>query len=385
MNSLSFPHEVIIETVKGCNLTCSYCYVNHSREGVAPKIQVMSKSVLETFIPKFLKTAGSFARFDWHGGEPLLAGIDYYLEALHLQEKFIEPNQTILNVLQTNATLINDTWLRLFSQHRFRIGVSFDGTPEIHDAHRRTFSGAPSSKAVLSGLNKLLQAGIPVSLLVVVTEQCVGKEEDIFDFLLSLGIESVDFLPCTIIDAVSGVTVPPSISPQQFGSFLVNMYEVWRKPRSKRVIVRVFDVVHAGLLKKKFSTCHYSGKCNHMVALDFDGSIYACGRFLGSHGMKFGSLSENAYEEIIGNSVYENWYSSLELSRSVCKECKWYSVCHGGCPAYAIEQDGGRRDHTCHARQMLFNHAEASLSRYFNDRNLAQLGEIIELQNSDMS
>lgn len=379
MNLNDFPHEVIIETVKGCNLICSYCYVNHSRDGVVPKVQVMSTDVLKAFIPKFLQTAGSLARFDWHGGEPLLAGTDYYLEALELQKGYAESGQTILNVLQTNATLINDDWLELFHKNHFRIGVSFDGTPDIHDTHRRNFSGAPSSKSVLNGLEKLIQSGIPVSILMVVTEECVGKEETILNFLLGLGIESVDFLPCTIIDPITGSTIPPSISPDQFGKFLVDMYDVWRKPRNKRVVVRVFDVVHAGLLKKKFSTCHYSGKCNHMVALDFDGSIYACGRFLGSHGVKFGSLIDNSYENIIGNLNYQEWYSRLEANRSVCKDCKWYSVCHGGCPAYAVQQDGGRRDHTCRARQMLFSHAEINLNAYLRERNIIKVGEIVEL------
>lgn len=379
MSNKKFPHEVIIETVKGCNLVCSYCYVNHSRDSFAPKIDVMPSEVLRSFVPEFLRTAGSLARFDWHGGEPLLAGIDYYLEALELQAAYSSNSQTVLNVLQTNATMVNDDWLSLFRKHHFRIGVSFDGTPDIHDTHRRNFSGAPSSSSVLDGLGMLMESGVPVSILMVVTETCVGREEEIFNFLLNTGVKSVDFLPCTIINPISGVTLPPSISPELFGDFLVNMYEIWKKPRTKQMIVRVFDVVHAGLLQKKFSTCHYSGKCNHMIALDFDGSIYPCGRFLGSQGVRFGSILEDEYENIFSTTAYVNWYAEIESRRSDCTDCKWYSICHGGCPAYAVDQNGTYRDHTCLARQMLFEHADENLKTYLHARDMMRSGEIIKL------
>jgi uncharacterized protein len=76
----------------------------------------MSDAVLERLTSEAL-AGGHDVVFHWHGGEPLLAGIDFYERAVALQRAFSSSGQVVTNTVQTNGTLLNDRWVRLFVRH----------------------------------------------------------------------------------------------------------------------------------------------------------------------------------------------------------------------------------------------------------------------------
>ncbi|NUQ05110.1 MAG: SPASM domain-containing protein [Anaerolineae bacterium] len=378
MIKVNYPHEVIVETVKACNLRCNYCYINHSRPFDVGALQILSAEVLDRFVPEFLEYSGSFARFDWHGGEPLLAGIDFYQHAIQLQREHVRPGQRISNVIQTNATLINAQWIEFFKSNDFRVGVSLDGPEWLQDKHRQSISGRGSSRRVMKGIELLLEHEVDISALAVVTEDSVGHEEEIIANFASLGIKRIDFLPCTVVSEDRNHLLPPSVSDTSYGKFLVKSYDVWRSGKYD-VSIRTFDIVHAGLLRRRLSVCQYAGACHQIVALDFDGSIYPCGRYVGQTGKKFGNVLSENYDRIIQGSQAQNHTDELERYRVNCRECKWYSICHGGCPAYIVLGDNGSKESQCEARQMLFAHAYESLGSYIEANNLTNEWQLLSI------
>ena len=114
--------EVILKVTEACNLKCKYCY-----NGCEVSKEVLS---LERFkkLLLVLKTGYDHIHIIWHGGEPLCAGIDYFRKAMDIERKVnIEQSVIIENSIQTNATLINNEWIKFFNEHNFRVGISFDG------------------------------------------------------------------------------------------------------------------------------------------------------------------------------------------------------------------------------------------------------------------
>ena len=118
-----------------CNLRCSYCYYR-DRGTRGP----MSPEVLEAYILQTLRAHGRNAEveFSWHGGEPTLAGLDFFRRAVEL-ERLHGAGRRIRNTLQTNGILLDDPWCRFFRDHRFLVGVSLDGPRALHDRYRGGF------------------------------------------------------------------------------------------------------------------------------------------------------------------------------------------------------------------------------------------------------
>ena len=105
----------------------------------------MTDDVLEKYIKQHISaTTEDIINFSWHGGEPLLAGIDFYKKVLHLQSKYKPSGKTILNGIQTNGTLLDEKWCAFFAENNFIIGISIDGPEELHDLNRITKDGNPT-------------------------------------------------------------------------------------------------------------------------------------------------------------------------------------------------------------------------------------------------
>ena len=109
-----------------CNLSCTYCYYL-DKQKMYGKESAMSMEILEKSIKEYIETnAGDELCFDWHGGEPLLLGVDFFVKVVELQRKY-SGNKRIFNTIQTNATLINDEFASFFKYCNFLVGVSIDG------------------------------------------------------------------------------------------------------------------------------------------------------------------------------------------------------------------------------------------------------------------
>ena len=106
-----------------CNLDCSYCYYLDKALRYGGKEAVMSDELLREYIRQYI-TANAVPEvtFCWHGGEPLLLGLDFYQKAMAWQREYAD-GKKIVNTIQTNATLIDERWCEFFWLNNFLVGV----------------------------------------------------------------------------------------------------------------------------------------------------------------------------------------------------------------------------------------------------------------------
>lgn len=132
-----------------CNLDCRYCYYLDKAAQYGGRQAVMSDELLELYVRQYIQANEvPTVQFCWHGGEPLLLGLDFYRKAVALQRRYAD-GKHIENTLQTNGVLIDETWAEFFAANAFLVGVSLDGPEEIHDAFRTTKGGAPTFGQVM--------------------------------------------------------------------------------------------------------------------------------------------------------------------------------------------------------------------------------------------
>lgn len=181
---------LIVQPTPFCNINCDYCYLaGRSTNGVM-SVETFGQLLSIVFNSDLVEDG---FRLVWHGGEPLAAGVtvlDSYMRML------TEANTAHVVVgvgLQTNATLIDDRWIRFFTEHDIDVGVSIDGPAALHDIHRRTRSGKGTFDATLRGVERLRRADIPFHVIAVVTRDTLAQAHELMPFFESLGATRIGF------------------------------------------------------------------------------------------------------------------------------------------------------------------------------------------------
>ena len=180
-----------------CNLDCTYCYYLEKSELLGKgRSSCMDDELLEIYIRQHIEaTTEPVITFSWHGGEPLLAGIDFYRKAVALQKKWCPPRKKIVNGIQTNGTLLDETWCEFLAEEKFVMGISIDGPEELHNLFRKTTDGTGSFRKVLHGYDLLVMAGLDPEILCVVNAENVVYPLEVYRFFRHLGASFITFIP----------------------------------------------------------------------------------------------------------------------------------------------------------------------------------------------
>ena len=178
-----------------CNLDCRYCYYLDKSGLYGGREPRMTEDMLEKLIKNYLGSCDvPEVTFNWHGGEPLIMGLDFYRKAIEFEKKYAE-DKIVHNTLQTNGTLLTPQWADFFAENNFLIGISIDGPEHIHDRYRSSKAGEPSFSRVMAGLRTLVYGGVEFNTLTAVSKASEGHGLEIYQFLKSIGSKYMQFLP----------------------------------------------------------------------------------------------------------------------------------------------------------------------------------------------
>jgi len=320
-----------------CNLSCSYCF--YKGKGNTQKLEVMSDEVLRIFIEKYIKENSGEVNFAWQGGEPLLAGIDFYKKAISLQKNFSD--RKIANAMQTNATLITDEWCEFFKSEDFLLGISIDGSKEIHNANRDA-----SYSSAIRGLELCKKHKVEFNILCTVNSKNMNNPKGLYRFLKDTGAKHIQFIP--IIErlengsiarpldleynAHSGNLADFSVLTDSYGDFLIEIFKDWIKKDFGRFFIQNFDAL---INKKLFGincVCAHTKECGRFLALEKNGDVYSCDHYVFKENF-LGNIFYKSFKEILIDSKQKS-FGEQKFSRlsKKCLECKFLEYCYGDCP-----------------------------------------------------
>lgn len=269
--------------------------------------------------------------FVWQGGEPLLAGLSFYKKALALQARYAPDGVTISNSLQTNGTLINDAWCRLFREHGFIIGLSLEGNEALQDYHRPDKRGRSTWSAALRGIDLLHQHQVDFNLLVVVHNEMAAHAAAIYDRLVSLGARYLQFQP--LMSEGAALREGYQLSADNWGRFMVGIWRQWRKRCDRgRVFVINIEQAWAQYFTHTSGSCVHSARCGSNLVMEPDGQLYACDHLINAE-HRLGRLDEQTLAAAVDASVQLPFGQQKSLRRE-CQTCSVKMVCQGGCPAH---------------------------------------------------
>ncbi|MGN0552873.1 MAG: anaerobic sulfatase maturase [Oscillospiraceae bacterium] len=356
MNSVS----ILIKPASSlCNIECKYCFyhtIAESREQMS--FGIMSHDCLETLVKEAINYADRFVSFAFQGGEPTLAGIDFFRKAVELQKKYNTKRLVIENTIQTNGTLINEEWAQFFKENHFLVGLSLDGPRHIHNYCRIDRSGNGTFDMLNETVKLFDKYGVEYNIVSVVTSMTAEKISGIYNYFRQKKFRYMQFIPC--LDANVSEPSEYSLTPKAYGKFLCTLFDLWYKDfmTGNDVDIRMFSNyahIAAGYAPEECGMC---GKCTTYFVVEGNGNVYPCD-FYATDEWMLGTINDGF------ETLYESEKSQRFMKMSLekpheCLECKYYSLCRGGCRRWRDTYPDGHLgvNHLCEAYKIFFKHCQ---------------------------
>jgi uncharacterized protein len=355
--------QIFVKPVSAsCNLRCSYCYYfEKSALYSGGGLYRMTDEILEKYIVQHIEASTDKAvMFSWHGGEPVLAGIDFYKRAVKLQKKHLPAGHKVINGIQTNGTLLDDRWCRFFSDENFLVGISMDGPQEFHDKFRCTPTGGSTFSQVMKGYELLKKHGITTEILCVLNSLNAGHPLVIYDFFKGLGAEYMTFLPLVEHQPDSEPAVSPaSVDPLVYGNFLIKVFDEWIAKDIGSVRIQVFEEAARTAFYQDHTLCIFKVRCGGVPVVEHNGDFYTCDHFVDRKHL-LGNISKMSIAELL-DSPEQKAFGEAKFSTlpRYCRECEVLEMCNGECPKnrFIKTPDGEPGlNYLCPGYKIFFNH-----------------------------
>jgi uncharacterized protein len=357
-----------------CNLNCSYCFFL-DKERLYPGSRFrMSDEVLETYIRQLIEAHRTReVTVAWQGGEPTLMGLDFFRQAIAYQEKYRKPGMTFENTIQTNGTLLNDEWCEFLKENNYLVGLSLDGSRELHDTNRVDKAGKPTFDRVMRGLRLLQKHGVEYNILTTVNAVNGDHPLEVYRFLRDeVGTSWIQFIP--VIERVNedgrtlyqqGTKVSDrSVKPEQFGNFLITIFDEWIRHDVGKVFVQTFEAAASKWVGLPSGMCVFEPTCGQGVALEHNGDLYSCDHFV-EPDYRLGNLQEQHLRELVGSDRQSQFgKDKLETLPQYCLNCDVRFACNGECPKnrFLTTPDGEPSlNYLCAGYKAFFHHVDEPL------------------------
>lgn len=350
-----FSHPVYVMTKPigaSCNLRCSYCYYLEKKELYPNELSCkMSDKTLELFIQQYIEAQSmQDILFTWHGGEPLLRPLSFYKKVLKLQQRHAH-GKHIDNCIQTNGTLLTDEWCSFLHDNGWLVGISIDGTEEMHNKNRLSRQGHPTFQEVMKGIRLLNKHQVEWNAMAVVNEDNVKHPLAFYRFFKSIDCHYIQFTPLVEQDV--------RIDPVEWGSFLCSIFDEWVKTDVGEYFVQLFDATLANWCGVAPGICSMAETCGHAGVLEYNGDLYSCDHFVYPQ-YKLGNIHQHTITEMMYSSEQLQFGKNKRdtLPRQ-CKRCEYLFACHGECPKnrLSVSVDGEQGlNYLCQGYHHFFNH-----------------------------
>ena len=323
----------------------------------------MSDEVLNEYIRQTIEAHRiPEVTFAWQGGEPTILGIDFFKKALDLQKKYCRPGTVIHNTIQTNGVLLDDEWCTFFKKNRFLVGISIDGPRELHDACRTDAAGKGSFDRVMQGLSLVKKHKVEFNILCTVNAVNGDHPVEVYRFFRDEAkAQFIQFIPVVERDRESGTLTPLSVTPEQYGKFLIGVFDEWVKHDVGTTYVQHFDTALANWYGEPHGICVFSPTCGSALVIEHTGDIYSCDHFVDKEHL-LGNILNTPLTGMVNSEKQRQFgRNKKEKLPEYCKKCPVLFACRGECikNRFAVTPEGEPGlNYLCEGYRMFFNHID---------------------------
>lgn len=326
------PITILIKPTSSlCNMRCRYCFYNDVAENREIKSYgMMSTETLEILVEKALKYSDKMCSFAFQGGEPTLAGLDFYKKLIELEKTYNVKNVQIHNAIQTNGYIVDEEYAKFFSENKFLVGLSLDGTRELHDSLRVDINGNGTYDKVISASKLFDKYNVEYNILCVVNNYVARHGNQIYNLFKKNKFKFLQFIQC--LDGFDGQVKNFSLSPERYTAFLKSTFDNYYNDflSGDYTSIRLFDNYVRIVSGNQAEACGMNGVCSYNFVVEGDGSVFPCDFYVLDK-YRLGNINQDSFEEMRNSDIAKNFVCESRYIDPKCRECKWLNICRGGC------------------------------------------------------
>lgn len=154
-----------------------------------------------------------------------------------------------------------------------------------------------------------------------------------------------------------------SVGAQQYGHFLMDVFEEWIRHDVGRVYVQLFDVTLEAYFGRHL-LCIHTPTCGLGPALEYNGDLYACDHFV-EPGFRLGNIHQTHMLKLLASPEQRKFGQNKRDSLTAqCQSCEVRGLCNGGCPKdrFALSRDGeAGQNYLCSGLELFFTQSRHAM------------------------
>lgn len=331
-----------------------------------PSHGFMSADTLEVALTKtFAHADGAPVSLSFQGGEPLLAGKEFFLTAAQLIRKLNTKGSKVSVGIQTNGTLIDEEWCDIFFRNKWLVGLSLDGD-RTANALRVTTEGEPTFDRVYAAAKLMQKRRVMFNVLCVLTDYVARNIERVYSFYRRNNFTYLQFIPVLkpLRSTRDGAMVlqtenrPYALTGESYGIFLQKAFAMYLEDirAGKYISVRQFDNFVRLATGERAEQCGMNGHCTHQYVVEGNGDVYPCDFYCLDEYL-LGNVHTHSFAEMENSEKVKHFIEESLVKDEKCKQCQYYRLCAGGCKRERIDVD------KCEAYRRFFAYALPHLKR----------------------
>ncbi len=398
-----FNHlQVVLKTAERCNLACSYCYYffggdESYRERPAVINEKTIRSIARYLVDGCLELGIPNLLLAFHGGEPMMQKPRNFARMCEIFEEAAGGRIRIEFSMQTNGTLIDDRWLPLLHRHAVSVGVSVDGTKEVHDRYRIDHFGRGSYDRVAKGLAAIRGSNTSESSLNVGSISVLGPKQDYRETYRTLRKElQLDSMSFLLPDTSHDQGIPDGATALDYGRALCDIFDEWVAEDQASVTVRqVRDFLthfqqrkEPPVISAPMPESFGDGKSVNefqIIVIHSDGKVAVNDSYIPALDWQQKApqmhVDEQSLGEFLNHDVFDELDRAMQTLPDGCRDCRWKRVCRGGDLENRYSRARGFDNPSvyCEGLKLFYSHVERYLvesgyPRELFDRKLANAG-----------
>jgi uncharacterized protein len=341
---------LVIQPTALCNLDCRYCYVPDRQNSARLPLPILERLLIAVRSSR-LADGQRKLKILWHAGEPLAAGIEFYRQAFELTARLLGERYAVRHAMQSNGTLINDAWCRLFGEWNVRVGVSLDGPESVHDANRKRLGGGGSFRHAMRGIELLRTHGFRVNVLSVLTTDNIDIPGEMFRFFLRHDLRRVAFN----VEEIEGPNLGSSLlaggggfasARARYGAFMRTFHALNREhgdPLAVRELKGLAGLIRAWRADPAGVPTAPERRRGGILTMARDGAVSSWSPELASAaGLVLGNICDvGSIDELLESDRARTIQAEIDRGIAMCRtECEYFGICGGGSPGNKFYEHG---------------------------------------------
>ncbi|RIG17805.1 SPASM domain-containing protein, partial [Shigella dysenteriae] len=197
----------------------------------------------------------------------------------------------------------------------------------------------------------------------------------ITDFLCDAGVEFIQFIPVVerLADEttareglklhapgdIQGELTEWSVRPEEFGEFLVAIFDHWIKRDVGKIFVMNIEWAFANFVGAPGAVCHHQPTCGRSVIVEHNGDVYACDHYVYPQ-YRLGNMHQQTIAEMVDSPQQQAFgEDKFKQLPAQCRSCNVLKACWGGCPKHRFMLDASGKpglNYLCAGYQRYFRH-----------------------------